>query len=128
LRVCAKPLIRVAVLAKEGGDCFWGVADGNRINLHAFAAEFGEHWRFTDAWHTPARENVEQPRFASCEIGRFQASLAWDGGSQIERRDLAFDQLRGDRRISRLDEPPGEARYEPNKQNDRDQAQAAAHA
>jgi hypothetical protein len=67
-------------------------------------------------------------RFANREIGRFQAGLAWDGSRELEWWDFAFDQLRGNRRISRLDESPGETRHQPHKQDDRDQAQAAAHA
>ena len=46
---------------------------------------------------------------------------------QLERRHLPVDELRADRRVVWLHQPPGEGPQNPDQQNDRKQAKRAAH-
>ena len=116
------------MLAKKCANRFGRIADRNGIDLHAPSAEFGKDARLADARPAPARKNVQQPRLARRQVRGFEAGLSRNRSPQRERRHFALDKLRRNGRVSGLDQPPGEARHQPQQQDDRDQAQSAAHA
>ena len=126
-RIGADPAVRIAMALQERADCAGRVADRDPIDLDSPAVEFCQDRRFADAGHTPAREQVEQARLARRKVGRFQTGGSRNGGRQVELRHFPVYQLRTDRRIVRLNQPPGKRAQDPYDQDDRQKAKRAAH-